>query len=115
MTKIMFKELSKYRPVEFTEEEFKELKQMTLNMRSGYGFDNDLDQTINQRILSRVECPTLILHSENDNAVDNSHPQNAKNNIKGSKLATFNNHWGHLLWLGTDYDPILNELKQQIE
>ena len=115
MTKIMFKELSKYRPVEFTEDEFKELKQMTLNMRSGYGFDNDLDQTIDQEILSRVECPTLILHSENDNAVDNSHPQNAKNKIKNSKLVIIKNHWGHLLWLGTGYEPVLSELKQQIE
>ena len=115
MTKTMFKELSKYRPIEFTEDEFQELKQMTLIMRSYEGFDNDLDQTIGRETLKRIECPTLILHSENDNAVDISHPRNAKNNIKGSKLVTFNNRWGHLLWLGTDYDPILNELKQQID
>ena len=115
MAKTMFKELSKYRPIEFTEDEFKELKKMTLAMRSGYGFVNDLDQTIDQEILSRVKCRTLILHSENDNAVDNSHPQNAKNKIKDSKLVTFKNRWGHLLWLGTDYEPVLNELKQQID
>lgn len=115
MTKAMFKELSKYRPIEFTEEEVQELKQMTLIMRSYKGFENDLDQTIDQEILERIECPTLILHSENDNAVDISHARNAKNNIKGSKLVTFNNRWGHLLWLGTGYDPILNELKQQID
>lgn len=115
MTKIMFKELSKYRPIEFTDDEFKELKQMVLFMRSGYGFANDLDQTIDQEILARVKCPTLILHSENDNAVDTSHPQNAMNKIKSSKLVTFKNHWGHLLWLGTDYEQILNELKQQID
>ncbi len=115
MTKIMFKELSTYRPVEFTEDEFQELKQMTLIMRSYKGFDNDLDQIIDQEILERIECPTLILHSENDNAVDISHPRNAKNNIKDSKLVTFNNRWGHLLWLGADYDPILDELKQQID
>lgn len=115
MTKIMFRELSKHRPIEFTEDEFKELKQMTLNMRSGYGFHNDLDQTIEQGILFRIVCPTLILHSENDNAVDISHPQNAKNKIKDSKLVTFKNHWGHLLWLGTDYEPILSELKKQID
>ena len=76
---------------------------------------SDLDQTIDQETLKRIECPTLILHSENDNQVDISHAQNAKNNIKGSKLVTFNNRWGHLLWLGTDYDPILNDLKQRID
>ena len=32
----------------------------------------------------------------------------------GDKLVTFNNHWGHLLWLGTDYEPVLSELKKQI-
>ena len=115
MTKIMFKEISKYRPVEFTEDEFQELRQMTLIMRSYRGFDNDLDQSIDQETLKRIECPTLILHSENDNAVDISHPQNAKNKITDSKLVTFNNRWGHLLWLGADYDPILDELKQQID
>jgi len=114
MTKTMFKELSNYRPIEFTENEFQELKQMTLIMRSYKGFDNDLDQTIEQETLKGIKCPTLILHSENDNAVDISHAQNANNNIKNSKLVTFNNHWGHLLWLGADYEPILNELKQQI-
>lgn len=115
MTKIMFKELSNYRPIEFTENEFQELKQMTLILRSYKGFDNDLDQTIEQETLKKINCPTLILHSENDNAVDISHAAHAKNNIKNSKLVTFKNHWGHLLWLGTDYDLVLNELKQQID
>lgn len=114
MTKVMFKELSKHRPIEFTKDEFKELKQMTLKMRSGHGFHNDLDQTIDQGILSKIVCSTLILHSENDNAVDISHAQNAKNKIKDSRLVTFKNNWGHLLWLGTGYEPVLRELKRQI-
>jgi pimeloyl-ACP methyl ester carboxylesterase len=115
MTKTMFKELSEYRPIEFTEDEAQELRQMTLIMRSYKGFDNDLDQTIDQEILKRIKCPALILHSEYDNAVDISHARNAGNNIKGSRLVTFKNHWGHLLWLGTDYEPVLNEIKRQIE
>lgn len=114
MTKTMFKQLSTFRPVQFTRDEFQELKQMTLIMRSYKGFDNDLDQNIDQEIIKRINCPTLILHSENDNSVDISHAQNARDKIKDSKLVTFNNHWGHLLWLGTGYDPILKELKQQI-
>ncbi len=115
MTRAMFKELSKYRPIDFTEEEFHELRRMTLIMRSYQGFDNDLDQTIEQETLRRIECPTLILHSENDNSVDISHSRNAKDNIENSRLVTFNNHWGHLLWIGSDYEPILKELKLQIE
>jgi pimeloyl-ACP methyl ester carboxylesterase len=115
MTKTMFKQISTFRPVQFTKDEFKELKQMTLIMRSYKGFDNDLDQNIDQEILKGIKCPTLILHSENDNSVDVSHAKNARDKIKDSKLVTFNNRWGHLLWLGKDYDPILKELKQQIE
>lgn len=115
MTRKMFKELSKYRPIVFTEGELMELENLTLSMRSGYGFSNDLDQSIDEEILSGIECQTLILHSENDNAVDTSHPQHAKVNIKDSRLVFFKNRWGHLLWLGIDYEPILNELKKQIE
>lgn len=114
VTRTMFKELSKYRPIKFTEDEFQELKQMTLKMRSGQGFDNDLNQTIDQEILTRVECPTLILHSNYDNAVEISHPLNAKAKIKNSKLKTFNNRWGHLIWLGKDYNQYLIEFKGHI-
>jgi pimeloyl-ACP methyl ester carboxylesterase len=115
MTRIMFKALSTYRPIEFTEDEFKEVKQLTTNMRSGHGFVNDLDQTIDQEILSGITCSTLILHSENDNMLDDSHPQNAKGKIYNSKLITFKNRWGHLLWPGSDYEPILKELKKYID
>ncbi len=115
ITKTMFKQLSTFRPVQITKCECKEFRQMSLSMRSYKGFNNDLDQNIDQDILKKIICPTLILHSENDNQVDLSHAQNAKDNIRNSKLVTFNNHWGHLLWLGTDYDPILKEFKHQIE
>ena len=114
MTKTMFKELSKYRPIKFTKEEFKELKSVTIKMRSYQGFENDLDQNIDQEILQNIVCPTLILHSENDNPVPMSHPLNAKDKIKDSKLVTFNNRWGHMLWFGTDYEPVLNELQKNI-
>jgi pimeloyl-ACP methyl ester carboxylesterase len=115
MTRVMFKEISIHRPVEFTDNEIKELKQMTMRMRSGQGFSNDLDQTIDQESLSRIVCSTLILHSENDNAVDLSHPNNAKSNISNAQLMTFKNRWGHLLWIGAEYDPILSVLKKYID
>lgn len=114
MTKTMFKALSKFRPIEYTNDEFNELKEMTFNFRSYEGFDNDLDQTIDQQILTQIKCSTLILHSNYDNQVDISHPENAKSKIKNSRLVTFNNHWGHLLWLGTDYNQPLIELKKQL-
>jgi len=114
MTGEVFRQLSTYRPVEYSEDEFQELKKLTLNMRSGLGFVNDLDQTIDQEILTRIECPTLILHSNYDNQVGMDHPLNANGKIKNSRLITFDNHWGHLLWLGGAYDPILSELKKEL-
>lgn len=114
MARIMFKELSTYRPIKFTKEELQELKQITVNMRSGEGFSNDLDQTVGQEIFAKIECPTLILHSNYDNKVGISHPLTAKDKIKNSKLVTYNNRWGHMLWFGSGYEPILNELKQYI-
>ncbi|MCQ6959179.1 alpha/beta fold hydrolase [Mucilaginibacter aquariorum] len=112
MTKIMFKQVSTYRPADFTEDERLELTKMTLGMRSYHGFNNDLDQTIKSNTLRKIQCPTLILHSHYDNAVGLSHPQNAKDHINGSTLVIFNNRWGHLLWLGGEYDCILKELKK---
>lgn len=111
MTSIMFKALSKYRPVKFKQIELQELKQMTMNMRSGKGFNNDLDQNIEQEILHKILCSCLILHSETDNQVSIAHAENAKEKIKNSKMITFKNRWGHMLWFGDEYQPVLTELK----
>jgi pimeloyl-ACP methyl ester carboxylesterase len=112
--RLMFRELSNYRPIEFDREELKELKGMTVNMNSGHGFSNDLDQTIDQGTLSRIHCPTLILHSEYDNAVDLSHATNAKLLIKHARLVEFKNRWGHLLWIGKEYSAVVRELEDFI-
>jgi len=114
MTRVMFKSLSNYRPVEFTANELQEVKQMTFNMRSGKGFVNDLDQTIDPEILTGITCPTLILHSHYDKAVDISHPLHAKDKIKHARLLTFNNRWGHLIWIGKEYDQYLHAFKEFI-
>jgi pimeloyl-ACP methyl ester carboxylesterase len=114
ITETMFKALSSFRPVEYTHDERKELEKMTLNFRSGEGFSNDLDQTISENILMQIKCSTLILHSDNDNQVDLSHPKHAQQNITNGRLATFNNRWGHLLWLGTDYNAPLRELTKHL-
>ena len=95
-----------------TSNEIKELKHLTMNMRSGQGFCNDLDQNIEQGVLSGIKCSALILHSENDNVVDLSHPNNATSKISNAQLVTFKNRWGHLLWVGKDYTLILSELKK---
>ena len=115
MAKMMFTELSTYRPVEFTNDEVTELKRMTMSMRSGEGFSNDLDKTIDQEILDRIISPTLILHSKNDNSVSKSHAQNGGNKIRNSEIVYLDNRWGHLLWLGMQYSQVLSELNKRTD
>ena len=110
----MFKELSRFRPVGFTREELAELKPMTMKMRSRKGFSNDLDQSIDATVLYKIECPVLVLHSEYDHSVDASHAEHALQKIQHCKLVTFRNRWGHLLWLGSDYNDVLRELNKQL-
>lgn len=102
MAKIMFKELSDYRPIDITEGEILELKKMVDKLRSKEGFTNDIHQKINEEDLTKITCKTLILHSNFDHTVGLEHPENANAKIPNSKLITFNNRWGHILWLGNE-------------
>lgn len=113
MTKMIFKELSTYRPIKFQKNEIFELQKMTSKMRSFKGFNNDLDQDIEPNILSKIICKTLILHSNFDNSVSFEHPENAKHRIKQSELIKLDNRWGHLLWLGNEYTKPLNEIQKR--
>lgn len=107
MAKTMFKEFSNFRPCEITKKEITELYGMLKFQRSKEGFINDLDQDIEQGVIGRVTCPTIILHSTNDNSVKVEHAKHAQFEIKNSILKTYNNRWGHLLWLGEEgYTPI---------
>lgn len=66
------------------------------------GFLNDIDQNIDVEIITKIKCPTLIIHSENDNSVSLEHPENANKMIENSRIETLHNEWGHLFWIGTD-------------
>ncbi len=100
MAKTMFKALSSFRPCTVTKQEVAELFEMTKLQRSKNGFINDLDQNIEPNVISGITCPTIILHSINDNSVNIEHAIHAQSKIKNSILKTYDNNWGHLLWLG---------------
>jgi pimeloyl-ACP methyl ester carboxylesterase len=102
MAKVMFKELSTVEHFELGSKEISELQSMINKQRSYTGFDNDLDQAIEPATISRIVCSTLILHSTNDHVVNIGHAHHAKQAIKNSILHTYNNRWGHLLWLGEE-------------
>lgn len=66
------------------------------------GFLNDIDQNINDEIITKIKCPTLIIHSENDSSVPLEHAKYSNKMIENSKIEILQNDWGHLFWIGTD-------------
>lgn len=74
-------------------------KTMLLHLSSGSGFMLDIEHSISTEILHDILCPTLIVHSKNDNSVDFSHPRHALEHIKAAALFEAQT-WGHLIWLG---------------
>lgn len=94
MAKVMFKELSTGGRFDITKEEVKELQMMIGKQRSFQGFVNDLDQTIHEGTISKIICPTLMLHSTNDNVVKIEHAIHAQHTIKNSILKLYNTNGG---------------------
>ncbi|MCB0479676.1 MAG: alpha/beta hydrolase [Crocinitomicaceae bacterium] len=66
------------------------------------GFLNDIDQNINDETITKIKCPTLIIHSENDKSVSFEHALHANKMIENSEIVRLNNEWGHLFWIGAD-------------
>lgn len=97
-----YPQFSKRSPHKLNREDIGELLGAMKYYNSGSGFLNDIDQSIDDHTLGRVKCPTLIVHSENDNSVDLSHALHAHEMIKDSRLLKLVNEWGHLFWIGDD-------------
>ena len=89
-------------PHKLIKEDVNELLSMFKNFSSGTGFINDIDQNIDYDVISKIKCPTLIIHSKNDNSVPFEHALHSKKMIENSKLVELNNEWGHLFWIGSD-------------
>ncbi|GGE60863.1 putative hydrolase YcgS [Priestia taiwanensis] len=95
----------------YIEEDIEMIRQMNSRQRSGRGFMLDLMQTgdISNLDLQRITCPTLILHSKNDHAVQMEHPNHAHAYIPNSTLCILDT-WGHLIWLGKGSEKTHEEL-----
>ncbi|QYJ69335.1 alpha/beta fold hydrolase [Flavobacterium litorale] len=102
MTKVLFKQVSSITNTTITENEICEVKKMVSVQRSKKGFVADLDHDISNDAITKIKCPTLILHSKNDKSVAIAMAHHANTNINNSILKVYNNKWGHLLWLGKD-------------
>ena len=96
-------------------EDVNELLSMFKNFSSGTGFINDIDQNIDNDVISRIKCPTLIIHSKNDNSVPFEHALHSEKMIKNSKLVGLDNEWGHLFWIGNDSNESIRKTIEFIE
>lgn len=102
IAKSFYPQFSKNPVHKFKKDDIKELTSTMKYFNSKSGFLNDIDQDINDEIISKIKCPTLIIHSENDNSVSLEHAENAKKMIENSKIEILQNDWGHLFWIGDD-------------
>ncbi len=95
--------------------DIKELNQALRKYSSGKGFVNDLEQTVDDKTLKKIECPTLVIHSEYDNSVPFEHAVHSSKSIKGSVLESLKNEWGHLFWIGKDSNESIKRTLSFIE
>jgi pimeloyl-ACP methyl ester carboxylesterase len=95
-----------------------DIKELVFTMKyysSKMGFLNDIDQNISNEIITKIKCPTLIIHSENDNSVSLEHAKYANKMIENSKIEILNNEWGHLFWIGKDSKDSIRKTIKFIE
>jgi hypothetical protein len=83
-------------------EDVRELLLTFKHFRSKRGFINDIDQNIEAHVIGKIKCPTLIIHSKNDNSVSFEHALHSNKIIENSVLEELENEWGHLFWIGSD-------------
>ncbi|MHA1442767.1 MAG: alpha/beta fold hydrolase, partial [Candidatus Heimdallarchaeota archaeon] len=70
------------------------------------GLLNDLElfKNITETKVNNIQCPTLIVHSQQDNDVKFEHAEYLINKIPQAEL--FKTFGGHLMWFGPDSDVI---------
>jgi len=115
IAKFFYPEFSTNLPHKLIKEDVKELILMFQNFSSGKGFINDINQNIDSDVISSIKCPTLIIHSKNDNSVPFEHAIHSKKMIKDSKLVELDNEWGHIIWIGADSKNSIEETMKFIE
>ncbi len=79
--------------------------------RSYSGLSADLDHDLDDAVLARVSCPTLLQFSRNDAMVDVGHANRARRLIRHSRLKLYDNSFGHFMWVGPGSDAVLADLK----
>jgi len=107
-----YPQFSSNKPHKLSEYDIKVLLNTFKHYNSKFGFMSDVEHNIAIDLISKIKCPTLIVHSKNDNSVSYEHAEFAKRMIKNSELLGLDNEWGHLFWIGKDSNvPIRKTIK----
>jgi len=115
IAKSFYPQFSKNQLHKLKKDDIQELISAMKHYNSKKGFLNDINQDIADEIITKIKCPTLIIHSENDNSVSLEHPENANRMIENSKIEILQNEWGHLFWIGTDSKKSIEKIMKFIE
>lgn len=87
------------------------LREKIETLRSFSGLAADLDHTLDDAVLERVKCPTLLQFSTNDAMVDLAHARRAQTLIPKARLKLYDNDFGHFMWVGPGSEKVLADLK----
>ncbi|MGB0525933.1 MAG: alpha/beta fold hydrolase [Flammeovirgaceae bacterium] len=109
IAKSFYPQFSSYPLHQLHKDDVTELIHTLKHYGSKNGFLNDIDQRIADSTLTKIECPTLIIHSKNDNSVPIEHALHSHQLIKNSTLLALNNEWGHLFWIGQDANDTIKK------
>lgn len=104
-----YPQFSENKPHRLEKNDINELLSTFKHFDSKSGFMSDIEHEIENGLISKIQCPTLIIHSKNDNSVSYEHAEHAKRMIKNSKLLGLNNEWGHLFWIGNDSNETIRK------
>jgi pimeloyl-ACP methyl ester carboxylesterase len=115
IAKNFYPQFSSKKPYKLTKIEIKELLAAFKHFNSKTGFMCDIDHSIESDLISKIKCPTLIIHSKNDNSVLFEHAEYAKKMIQNSVLIGLDNNWGHLFWIGNDADESIRKTIEFIQ
>jgi pimeloyl-ACP methyl ester carboxylesterase len=110
-----YPQFSKNKTHKLEKNDIKELLSTFKHFNSKNGFMSDIEHDIEKGIISEIQCPTLIIHSKNDNSVSYEHAEHANSMIKNSKLVGLDNEWGHLFWIGHDSNVSIRKTIEFIE
>jgi pimeloyl-ACP methyl ester carboxylesterase len=102
MANSFYSQFSSYPAHKLRSKDIRELVLAMSRYRSKRGFLNDIAQDISEETIKKIKCPSLVIHSKNDNSVSFEHAIHSGNSIQNSRLVELENEWGHLFWIGKE-------------